>query len=134
MINENMEIKIGDFGLAAKLEHPTERRKTICGTPNYLAPEIIKDKQYGVSVDWYSLGLVVYEMISGMNPFKTGRETTFVDQMNMILQTEIKMPPYFSKEASDFISNLLEKIVSKKFLTNFSLLSEQAAALEELKR
>ena len=63
-------------------------------------------------------------MISGMNPFKTGRETTFVDQMNMILQTEIKMPTYFSKEASDFISNLLEKIVSKKFLTNFSLLSE----------
>jgi hypothetical protein len=55
-------------------------------------------------------------MISGMNPFKTGRETTFVDQMNMILQTEIKMPPYFTKEASDFISQLLEKIVSfRKF-------------------
>jgi len=67
-----------------------------------------------VSVDWYSLGLVIYEMISGMNPFKTGRETTFVDQMNMILQTEIKMPPYFSKEASDFISQLLEKTVSKQ--------------------
>lgn len=41
MINEEMEIKIGDFGLAAKLELNSEKRRTVCGTPNYLAPEII---------------------------------------------------------------------------------------------
>lgn len=46
--------------------------ESFCGTTEYLAPEIIKDKQYGFSVDWYSFGLVLYEMLSGMNPFKTG--------------------------------------------------------------
>lgn len=40
-LNENMDVKMGDFGLATKLEHSGERRKTICGTPNYIAPEIL---------------------------------------------------------------------------------------------
>jgi serine/threonine protein kinase len=52
---------------------------SFCGTTEYLAPEIIKDKKYSYSVDWYSLGLVMFEMLTGTNPFKTGRETTFVD-------------------------------------------------------
>jgi serine/threonine protein kinase len=105
LIDSEGHVRLTDFGLSkGGLEENNGMTESFCGTTEYLAPEIIKDKQYGVSVDWYSLGLVIYEMISGMNPFKTGRETTFVDQMNMILQTEIKMPPYFSKEASDFIS------------------------------
>ena len=41
MLGENMEVKIGDFGLAAKLEYQNEKKKTICGTPNYIAPEIL---------------------------------------------------------------------------------------------
>lgn len=46
-LNENMEIKMGDFGLATKLEFPGERRETICGTPNYIAPEILESKGHG---------------------------------------------------------------------------------------
>jgi serine/threonine protein kinase len=60
MLNENMEIKIGDFGLAAKLEFSGERRKTICGTPNYLAPEIIANLGHSYEVDIWSLGVVMY--------------------------------------------------------------------------
>jgi serine/threonine protein kinase len=80
LIDSDGHVRLTDFGLSkGGLEENNGMTESFCGTTEYLAPEIIKDKQYGVSVDWYSLGLVVYEMISGMNPFKTGRETTFVD-------------------------------------------------------
>lgn len=59
MLNDNMEVKIGDFGLAARLDFAGERRKTICGTPNYLAPEIIANQGHSYEVDIWSLGVVV---------------------------------------------------------------------------
>lgn len=86
--------------------------ESFCGTTEYLAPEIIKEKSYGYSVDWYSMGLVLYEMLSGYNPFKTGQETPFVDQMNAILTLEFKMPAHFSPEAVDLCNKLLMKSVS----------------------
>jgi len=55
-----MEIKIGDFGLAARVEHVGEKRKTICGTPNYLAPEIINNVGHSYEVDIWSLGVIMY--------------------------------------------------------------------------
>ena len=117
LIDSEGHVRLTDFGLSkGGLEDSNGMTESFCGTTEYLAPEIIKDKQYGVSVDWYSLGLVLFEMVSGMNPFKTGRETTFVDQMNMILTADIKMPAHFSKNLSDFINQLLEKLVSTKIL------------------
>lgn len=71
MLNENMEVKIGDFGLAAKLDFTGERRKTICGTPNYLAPEIIANLGHSYEVDIWSLGVVIYTLLYGRPPFET---------------------------------------------------------------
>lgn len=100
LIDSEGHVRLTDFGLSkAGLRENDNRTESFCGTPEYLAPEIIKDKQYGYSVDWYSFGLVLYEMMTGINPFKTGKELSFVDQMNEILDKEIPIPKSFTIEA-----------------------------------
>ena len=71
-LGADMELKIGDFGLAAKLEYEDERRSTICGTPNYIAPEILDNHHKGHSfqVDVWSLGVVMFTMLVGKPPFE----------------------------------------------------------------
>jgi serine/threonine protein kinase len=113
LIDNEGHVKLTDFGLSKEgLDESDGRTESFVGTTEYLAPEIIKEKSYGYSVDWYSMGLVLYEMMSGANPFKTGEDTPFVEQMNSILTMEFKMPTFFSPEAVDICNKLLEKSVS----------------------
>lgn len=71
-LNDKMEIKVGDFGLATKLEFDGERKRTICGTPNYIAPEVLEGKQgHSYEVDIWSLGVIIYTLIIGKPPFET---------------------------------------------------------------
>eukprot|EP00871_Galdieria_phlegrea_P004773 jgi/Galph1/5297/GphlegSOOS_G3946.1 len=71
-LDENMEVKIGDFGLAAQLTSDKERKRTICGTPNYIAPEILSSKEgHSFEVDIWSMGVVLYTMLVGKPPFET---------------------------------------------------------------
>lgn len=64
-------MKIGDFGLAAKVETQDERKKTICGTPNYIAPEILDGKGHSYEVDIWSTGVILYALLYGRPPFET---------------------------------------------------------------
>lgn len=67
-----MELKLGDFGLATKLEFDGEKKKTICGTPNYIAPEILDGKSgHSYEVDVWSLGVIIYTLLIGKPPFET---------------------------------------------------------------
>jgi len=71
-LDENVRIKVGDFGLAAQLEHDGEKKRTICGTPNYIAPEILEGKHgHSYEVDVWSLGVILYTMLVGRPPFET---------------------------------------------------------------
>ena len=70
-LNKNMEIKVGDLGLSAKLATAEERKKTICGTPNYIAPEIIAGHSHSFEVDVWSLGVIMFTMLCGKPPFET---------------------------------------------------------------
>ena len=71
-ISEKMEMKIGDFGLATKLEFDGERKRTVCGTPNYIAPEILEGKNgHSYEVDIWSFGVIMYTLIIGKPPFET---------------------------------------------------------------
>ena len=110
LIDNEGHIRLTDFGLSkAGLERSNNRTESFCGTPEYLAPEIIRDKKYGYSVDWYSFGLVLYEMLTGVNPFKTGQEKSLVDKMNDILHKEIPLPKRLSPEARDLLKQVLAK-------------------------
>lgn len=66
-LDAHMNIKVGDFGLAALIESPGERKKTICGTPNYIAPEVLFDTASGHSfeVDTWSIGVILYTLVVG---------------------------------------------------------------------
>ena len=65
LMDSKGHIKISDFGLSKILDNPEEKAYTLCGTPQYLAPEILKNKGYDKSVDWWSLGCFLYEMLTG---------------------------------------------------------------------
>ena len=113
LIDAEGHIRLTDFGLSkAGLRETDNRTESFCGTPEYLAPEIIRDKNYSYSVDWYSFGLVTYEMLTGINPFKSGKDLSFVEQMNEILDKEIPIPKHFKIETQDLLKKLLKKDVS----------------------
>lgn len=70
IIDQTGYIKLTDFGLSKILVTDDEKAKTICGTPEYLAPEIIKKAGHGVEVDWWCLGCLIHEMVTGFPPFR----------------------------------------------------------------
>ena len=78
-LNDKMEVKIGDFGLATQLEFDGERKRTICGTPNYL-----EGKQgHSYEVDIWSLGVIIYTLIIGKPPFETNDVKTTYKKIRM---------------------------------------------------
>jgi polo-like kinase 1 len=106
-LNDKMEIKVGDFGLATKLEFDGERKRTICGTPNYIAPEVLEGKQgHSYEVDVWSLGVIMYTLIIGKPPFETNDvKTTY----KKIRSGQYAFPENatISTEAKDLISRIL---------------------------
>jgi polo-like kinase 1 len=71
-LSEKMVLKVGDFGLATKLEYDGERKRTVCGTPNYIAPEILEGKLgHSYEVDIWAVGVILYTLIVGKPPFET---------------------------------------------------------------
>lgn len=85
-------IKLTDFGLSKQGLVGDRSTFTFCGTPEYLAPEVVKGKGHGKAVDWWSLGLMIYEMLSGINPFKLRNKSKY-EKLQMILEDEIQMQP-----------------------------------------
>lgn len=98
-------VKLTDFGLSKEgvSDHSTGAT-SFCGTPEYIAPEVLLRKGHGRAVDWWSLGALLYEMISGLPPFYSrNRETMFEKIMNAVLV----FPPFMSESAKDLLSKLL---------------------------
>ena len=71
-IDQDMRLKLGDFGLATKVTYDGEKKRTICGTPNYIAPEVLSSRiGHSYEVDVWSLGVIFYTLLFGRPPFET---------------------------------------------------------------
>mmetsp|Transcript_64108 Transcript_64108/g.111805 ORF Transcript_64108/g.111805 Transcript_64108/m.111805 type:complete len:936 (-) Transcript_64108:122-2929(-) len=106
-LDGDVRIKVGDFGLAAQLEHDGEKKRTICGTPNYIAPEILEGRHgHSYEVDIWSLGVILYTMLIGRPPFETSDvKTTY----RRIRYNQYSFPDTvrISDQAKDLIAAIL---------------------------
>ena len=113
-LTNKLELKLGDFGLAAKLEYEGQRRRTICGTPNYIAPEILEKKNgHSYEVDIWSLGVIMYTMLFGRPPFETADVKLTYKRIKMnsySFPENIKVDP----SAKKLISSILNLDPSKR--------------------
>ncbi|XP_066548134.1 serine/threonine-protein kinase PLK3 [Amia ocellicauda] len=105
-VNDKMELKLGDFGLAAKLEPVDQRKKTICGTPNYLAPEVLNRQGHGPESDVWSLGCVMYTLLCGNPPFET---LDLKETYRCIKEVKYTLPHSLSPSAQKLLSGILQR-------------------------
>lgn len=110
ILDEDGHIKLIDFGLAEDIGI-TRKSSEVCGTSEYLAPEIIKHEDYSFGVDWWSFGVLVYEMIFGGTPFYSDNKSAMYDR---ICEEVPIFPDGADPTVVDFVSQLLEKDASKR--------------------
>lgn len=109
LIDRNGYLKITDFGFCKILNG---RTWTLCGTPEYLAPELILSKGYGFSVDWWSFGVLLYEMNAGCPPFYANDPMKTYEK---IVSGKYRCPSNFPGDLRDLIRNTLQVDITKRF-------------------
>lgn len=107
LLDADGHVKLGDFGLAkAGIKHPCEGATSMCGTPEYMAPEVLAQLGHGFCVDYWGLGMLVYEMMTGLPPWYT---TDRAKLFRRLKSAPLDIPSYFSPQAANCVSALLER-------------------------
>ncbi|XP_063242444.1 ribosomal protein S6 kinase beta-1 [Bacillus rossius redtenbacheri] len=111
LLDAHGHVKLTDFGLCK--EHIQEGivTHTFCGTIEYMAPEILTRSGHGKAVDWWSLGALMYDMLTGAPPFTAENRKRTIEK---ILKGKLSLPPYLTPDARDLIRKLLKRQVSQR--------------------
>lgn len=121
LLDKNGHIKIADFGFSKVVPDVTW---TLCGTPDYIAPEVVASKPYNKSVDWWSLGVLIFEMLTGYTPFYS---QSHMETYEKILRCEVQYPNYLSPTVID----LLQRLITKNLSLRLGNLNKGAADVKE---
>lgn len=106
LLTNDFKVKIADFGLATQLTRPDEKHTTLCGTPNYMSPEVASRATHGMPVDVWGVGCMMYTLLVGKPPFDTkGVQST----LTRVVMADYVVPSDLSMEAKDLLDRLLRK-------------------------
>ena len=112
LLHRNGYLRLADFGFAKQLPADNPITWTFCGTPEYLAPEIIVSNGYGPAVDWWALGVLIYEMLAGHPPFYHDNHLKLYDLIRS--STPLRFPDSFDVAARDLVTKLLERTPTRR--------------------
>ena len=111
LIDREGYLKMADFGFAKRVPYMTY---TLCGTPDYIAPEVLTNKGHGKGVDWWTLGILIYEMLTGSPPFVD--QTSRIKLYEKIMKSKPQFPSSFpSSYAKSLVRRLLVKDLTKRY-------------------
>ena len=102
---------VTDFGLSKEEVSDNSMAKSFCGSPAYLAPEMLKRQGHGKSIDWYLLGVLLYEMLVGIPPYYSNNKDQLYDN---IQRGPLKLPNFLSEEARSLLISLLNRNPHKR--------------------
>lgn len=111
LMARDFHVVVTDFGLAKQFESEEDRHRTLCGTDIYMAPEMLARRSYGKPVDYWSLGVLIYEMLAGVPPF-AHREIKELHRK--ILTEKVRWPQFFGPDAISVLRGLLERQVPRR--------------------
>ncbi|XP_041417929.1 protein kinase C delta type-like [Xenopus laevis] len=107
LLDEEGHLKIADFGLVCTNMFKSNTQRGRCGTPGYIAPEVLADMEYNSSADWWSFGVILYKMATGILPYS--RHICKEEQLERILTEKPQYPEFLSAELRDLLKQLLRK-------------------------
>ncbi|XP_053330856.1 protein kinase C eta type [Spea bombifrons] len=111
LLDHEGHCKLADFGMCKEGIREGCTTSTFCGTPDYIAPEILQEMQYGPLVDWWAMGVLLYEMLCGHAPFEAENED---DLFEAILNDEVNYPAWLSQDAVAILQAFMKKNPNKR--------------------